>query len=117
MNYNQNNLEHFGKKGMRWGHRNAQQSFGRRPTAQQQRRAGKIRFARNLAIGAGVGIAGGLLVGKIVGSKIPLSKMNGIVKTKDYANKTKALLGNLTKTPQLVNLIKSQGPTSKERKK
>ena len=57
-------LEHFGKKGMKWG--------VRRGGTKEQRRAGNRKFARNLAIGTGVGIAGGLAVGVML-------KRNGLV--------------------------------------
>ncbi len=64
-------LEHFGVKGMHWGVRNQ-----RRGGTPEQRRAGNRKFARNLAIGAGVGVAGGLAVAAMLKHKglLPFSK-------------------------------------------
>lgn len=54
-------LEHFGVKGMKWGVRKQ-----RRGGTAEERRAGNRRFARNLAIGVGVGGASGLAIAALI---------------------------------------------------
>lgn len=64
-------LEHFGKKGMRWGVRKGRAS---KPTA-----SGKKKFARNLAIGVAGGAIAGLAIGAVLkkSGKLPVRSLPG----------------------------------------
>lgn len=74
-------LEHFGVKGMKWGVRKEQQSIENSSPAKNRRRG-----YRNIAIGAGVGVVGGLAVGGIL-------KRSGMLSARSVSNLPQTRIG------------------------
>lgn len=71
-------LEHFGVRGMKWGVKNIREQ--RKNATPEQRKAGRRKFARNLAIGVGGGVAVGL------GAAFMINRSHSMKKLRDIRN-------------------------------